>query len=98
MSRTIKFKINSDGTTSAIYSDAALPFLAKLAGGTKNVFNGVRRASHVEPHPDGGWSADLSPVNGPVLMASDGKPFLNRQDALDAEVRWLDKNFIGARG
>ena len=96
--KTLKLKINpEDGTVTAIYSDAVVPFLTKVAGSTKKVFEGVKRASHVEPHPDGGWSADLSPVNGPVLMDEGGKPFANRQDALDAEVRWLDANLIGAK-
>ena len=48
----------------------------------------VKRASHVEPS-DGGWTADLSPVNGPVLG-----PFMKRQEALDAEVKWLKDNNI----
>ena len=42
------------------------------------------RASHVEPDDSGGWTADMSPVNGPVLG-----PFARRQEALDAEVTWL---------
>ncbi|RLS59370.1 MAG: transcriptional regulator [Planctomycetota bacterium] len=27
----------------------------------------IRRGSHVEPTPDGQWTADLAPVNGPLL-------------------------------
>jgi hypothetical protein len=27
----------------------------------------IERASHVEPTPDGQWTADLSPVEGPIL-------------------------------
>jgi hypothetical protein len=27
----------------------------------------IQRGSHVEPTADGQWTADLSPVNGPVL-------------------------------
>jgi hypothetical protein len=43
----------------------------------------TRRASHVEPGK-GGWSADLRPVNGPVLG-----PFNRRDTALQAEDSWL---------
>ena len=43
----------------------------------------TRRASHVEPGK-GGWSADLRPVNGPVLG-----PFNRRDTALQAEDNWL---------
>lgn len=44
----------------------------------------TRRASHVEPDGQGGWTADMRPVNGPVLG-----PFALRSEALDAEVAWL---------
>ncbi|MEQ8786545.1 MAG: hypothetical protein RIC55_09610 [Pirellulaceae bacterium] len=47
----------------------------------------IERASHVEPNPDGTWSADLSPVGGPTLG-----PFGLRSRALDAEVAWLLKH------
>lgn len=47
----------------------------------------VRRASHVEPTDDGQWTADLSPVGGPVLG-----PFRFRQQALAAEVDWLQRH------
>ncbi len=44
----------------------------------------IRRASHVEPTGDGRWTADLGPVDGPVLG-----PFANRSEALVAEAAWL---------
>ena len=44
----------------------------------------VRRASHVEPTQDGQWTADLSPVNGPILG-----PYRFRRQALNAELDWL---------
>lgn len=47
----------------------------------------IERASHVEPDARGQWYADLSPVQGPVLG-----PFTLRQQALDAEVAWLEAN------
>jgi hypothetical protein len=33
------------------------------------------------------WQADLAPSNGPVLG-----PFRRRQDAIDAEIAWLEAN------
>lgn len=59
-----------------IYNDKLRPLLDM---GRAN----VRRASHVEPHGTQ-WTADLSPVGGPLLG-----PFDLRQEALDAEVAWL---------
>ena len=49
----------------------------------------VRRASWVEPTPDGRWTADLSPVSGPVLG-----PFALRSAALRAEADWLRDHVI----
>ena len=49
----------------------------------------IRRGSHVEPTPNGQWTADLSPVNGPVLG-----PFAKRTDALDAEREWLLRHWL----
>ena len=49
----------------------------------------VARASHVEPHPAGGWTADLKPSGGPVLG-----PFPLRSDALAAERVWLAANLL----
>jgi hypothetical protein len=49
----------------------------------------IRRASHVEPDAEGRWSADLSPVAGPVLG-----PFDRRSDALTAEQVWLQDNWL----
>lgn len=51
----------------------------------------IRRGSHVEPTPDGHWTADLSPVAGPTLG-----PFDKRSAALAAEVAWLQQNWLGA--
>lgn len=49
----------------------------------------IVRGSHVEPTPGGQWTADLSPVNGPVLG-----PFIQRTEALDAEVQWLEAHWL----
>ncbi len=53
----------------------------------------ITRASHVEPDDEGRWLADLSPVGGAVLG-----PYERRSDALDAEVAWLDANWLVAPG
>ena len=49
----------------------------------------VERASHVEPDAHGRWTADLSPVGGPLLG-----PFALRSEALAAEQRWLEQNWL----
>ena len=49
----------------------------------------IMRASHVEPLPAGGWTADLSPVNGPTLG-----PFTTRTAALAAEVKYLTAHVL----
>ena len=53
----------------------------------------IRRASHVEPDERGGWTADLSPVQGPHLG-----PFDQRSDALAAEVLWLRDHWLPTAG
>ena len=68
----------SNGHVQFVYDDALAELLD--AGAAT-----VRRVSHVEPAP-GGWTADMSPVNGPVLG-----PFGLRAEALAAERAWLTK-------
>lgn len=70
--------IAPDGTVRFIYSDA----LAPLANGLGRVE--IARASHVEPTREGLWTADMSPVHGPILG-----PFALRAEALAAEVQYL---------
>ena len=53
----------------------------------------ITRASHVEPDGQGHWHADLRPVGGPVLG-----PFPRRSDALEAEVAWLEANWLTRPG
>lgn len=65
------------GRMAMIYDDRAAGVLARLGSFT------VSRASHVEP-AEGGWTADMGPVGGPVLG-----PFPLRADALAAERAWL---------
>jgi len=52
----------------------------------------ITRASRVEPTPEGRWTADLSPVSGPVLG-----PFGRRTEALEAERLWLERNWLVPR-
>jgi hypothetical protein len=52
----------------------------------------IRRASHVEPTNDGQWTADLSPLGGPVLG-----PFPLRSAALAAEEDWIIRNWLPSR-
>ena len=73
--------VETTGVSRCIYSDA-IPL--REFGCLR-----IKRASHVEPNEQGAWIADLSPVNGPVLG-----PFLNRADALEAEVRWHQKHWL----
>ena len=49
----------------------------------------IRRGSHVEPTDGGQWTADLSPVGGPVLG-----PFATRTDALNTEINWLRDHWL----
>ena len=77
--------IEPQGRVRCIYAEAIdLPSLGKLT---------VRRGSHVEPDGQGQWTADLSPVSGPVLG-----PFVLRSEALAAEVAWLESNWLTPTG
>lgn len=77
--REVRVKISDGGRLSLIYSDELAGLLAKGA-----TVPDTRRVSHVEPAAGGGWAADMSPVDGPVLG-----PFTLRQEALDAELGYL---------
>jgi hypothetical protein len=71
-----------NGTVRAIYDESLdLTSLGRLA---------IRRASHVEPTPEGRWQADLTPVGGPVLGSFD-----RRSEALKAERTWLERHWLG---
>jgi hypothetical protein len=74
-------RIETNGTIKAIYSEAIpLEALGQAA---------ISRASHVEPDGLGCWSADLTPVGGPVLTG-----FTRRSEALAAEVDWLERHWL----
>lgn len=73
--------IEPSGTVRCVFSEEIdLGELGRLS---------IRRGSHVEPTPDGQWTADLSPVIGPLLG-----PFPTRTAALNAEVTWLRENWL----
>jgi hypothetical protein len=70
----------SEGVVRGIYDDALAPILQ--LGKSR-----ITRASHVEPTLDGAWTADMSPINGPILG-----PFSSRSAALEAEREFLNKH------
>ncbi|MFM7316208.1 MAG: hypothetical protein ACKO5E_04625 [bacterium] len=73
--------INSDGGVRCIYSDLLdLHTIGRLL---------IRRGSHVEPTAEGFWQVDLSPVKGPRLG-----PYRKRQEALEAETKWLEESWL----
>lgn len=77
----MKIIVEKDGNIRFMYSD---DFCDLMDEGKYKVC----RVSHVEPC-DGGWSADLTPINGPILG-----PYKKRKDALDAEIEWINENNI----
>jgi len=73
-----------DGVLRFIYSDELKNLLEEGKA------NAPKRVSHVEPSLKSGkviWTADLSPVHGPVLG-----PFDNREEALAAEIKWINEH------
>ena len=68
------------------------------AGGVKAIYSDgfnwhalgkalIQRASHVEPDHLGLWWADLGVSGGPRI-----RPFARRDQAIAAEVAWLERN------
>ena len=73
--------IDPSGAIRCVYDEAIdLAALGKLR---------VARASHVEPDAHGRWTADLRPVDGPLLG-----PFMLRSEALASEQQWLEQNWL----
>lgn len=79
---TMQIVIKPDGNARCIYSEQLnLTALGRVS---------IRRGSHVEPTDDRSrWTADLTPVNGPILG-----PFNRRSGALRAEFRWLESHWL----
>ena len=77
--------IDAQGTVRGLYGEAIdLAVLGPLE---------IRRGSHVEPTPEGCWTADMSPCSGPVLG-----PFRTRSEALVAERDWLLRHWLEPGG
>jgi len=73
--------VDPRGSVKAVYSELIdLNTLGRPA---------ITRASRVEPDDRGGWLADLGPVGGPVLG-----PYGRRSEALEAELAWLEANWL----
>ena len=75
----MRLRVDPDGTVTCLYREE---FDMSSLGDIS-----MRRASHVEPQADGRWTADLSPVGGPLLG-----PFRLRSEALRSEAEWLEHN------
>ena len=73
--------IDTSGNTRCIYGETIpVAHLGRIK---------IRRDSHVEPVAVGKWIADMKPVDGPILS-----PFGIRSEALTAERRWLENNWL----
>lgn len=92
MDADVDLFVEEDGSIRFVHDDDVAEAL--VVDGVTQVTN---RASHVEPAPGGGWTADLRPVGGPVLTGPDGKPFRRRSAALGAEVAWLGSELRSGR-
>jgi hypothetical protein len=75
----MKLIIQKNGAVGGIYSET----IDLSAFGAPE----IRRASHLEPDEAGQWTANLAPVNGPVLG-----PVKVRSDALKAEHEYIDEH------
>lgn len=76
--------IDGNGGVKCIYSDDLADYIAETGGK-------IKRASSVEPDPNGGgWLVDLTPVGGKSNIG----PFRLREDALKYEVDWLERNWL----
>ena len=79
--KEMQMLVQTNGSVRCVYGeDLDLPRLGPLT---------ITRGSHVEPTADGQWTADMSPVTGPVLG-----PFPSRSDALTAERQWLERHWL----
>jgi hypothetical protein len=79
----MQLRITTSGAVHCVYSEAL--DLSRFGAIS------IRRGSLVEPTDLGKWTADLSPVGGPILG-----PFLSRSLALAAEQEWLERYWLNA--
>jgi len=77
----MQLRVDPDGSVCCVYAESI--DLSSLGALT------IRRASHVEPDPEGLWWADLAPVGGPLLG-----PFPTRTPAQEAEQAWLVAHWL----
>lgn len=87
---TFVLAVEPDGTIVSIYNDALVELIDQ---GTAQ----ISRASHVEPAPSGNWLADMSPVIRQYGLECDNPilgPFRLREDALKAEVEFLEQKLF----
>ena len=85
MTREMELVGGTDGVARCIYDEALdLREIGRLT---------ITRASHVEPHAEGYWWADMGLSGGPLLG-----PFSSRSEALEAERGWLGPLARGAIG
>lgn len=50
----------------------------------------IKRASYVEPAEDNSWCVDFSPIG--IKVKKEG--FLNRKDAINYEIQYLENNLL----
>lgn len=73
-----------EGEMTFIYDDRCKELLEESGSSS------TLRASHVEPGAGGDWICDLRPSGGHIVTG-----FRLRQEALDFERDWLEKNVLG---
>lgn len=80
--QTHRIIVSSSGDLKYIYSDELRPLhsLGEVE---------IKRASSVEPQPDGTWGFDMTPMGRPDVKVAG---FTKRADALSAEVKWIEEN------
>ena len=87
----VALTFGDDGSVSFVYEDAARVLEMDVRKLLEMGVLKTERVSHVEPMSvdgvQGGWLADMGPVNGPRLG-----PFNLRSEALAAEREWLRAN------
>jgi len=85
MPQQVKISVRPNGTIAFLWDDSMADL--RDLGSMK-----IRRASHVEPTDDGHWTADMGPVDGPILG-----PYASRAEALAAEVLWVEAFVLGGK-
>jgi hypothetical protein len=80
------FVCDVDGTVTTLYSDELID-LGALE---------ISRASNVEPNPNGTWYVELTnnPLNGNHAGKRIGDGFKTREEAIQFEVNWINKNIL----